>query len=166
MSINLRAINAKDENFLFAVYASTRADEMGMVDWDGNQKETFLRMQFKAQHLYYTQNYSGAQFQVILKEGRPIGRLYVHRRQDEIRIMDITILPEYRGWGIGSTLLSQILAEAAQDHLSVTIHVERFNPAMRFYERLGFCLAEERGVYLFMKWSPSTVKQEQHDYAG
>lgn len=139
---------------------------MALVDWTEEQIAAFLRMQFQAQSRFYVENYPGAEFQLILLDGQPVGRLYVHRRQDEIRIIDITILPEHRGQGIGSSLLNQILAEAANEHLPVTIHVERFNPAMRLYERLGFCFAEERGVYFLMKWSPVPVELEQHDYAG
>jgi ribosomal protein S18 acetylase RimI-like enzyme len=166
MSIHLRAIAPEDEESLFAVYSSTRADEMQLVDWEKTQKETFLRMQFNAQTQYYIQNYPGAEFQIIQLEEQPIGRLYIHRRENEIRIMDISLLPEHRGRGIGSSLLNKILAEAANNHLPVTIHVEQFNPAMRLYERLGFCLSEERGVYFLMKWSPALVELEQHDCAG
>ena len=78
--------------------------------------------------------------------------------------MDISLLPEHRGQGIGSTLLTKILSDAANNNLQVTIHVERFNPALRFYERLGFRLAEDKGVYYFMKWSPTW--KEQHEIIG
>lgn len=164
MSISLRLSTPADEEFLFAVYASSRTDEMQLVDWDAGQKEAFLRMQFYAQHQFYTQNYPGADFQVILMEGQPIGRLYIHRRENEIRIIDISLLPEYRRQRIGSTLLNDILAEAGNSNLPVTIHVERFNPALNLYSRLGFCLAEDKGVYYFMKWSPAM--KEQREYAG
>jgi ribosomal protein S18 acetylase RimI-like enzyme len=161
MEINLRAICSGDENFLFTVYASTREDEMRLVDWDPTQKKSFLEMQFNAQTSYYQENYPGAQFQIILLEDHPIGRLYLHSRKDEIRIMDITLLPEYRNRGIGSALLNEILGEAQKNNSCVTIHVERYNPALLLYERLGFRLAEDKGVYHFMKWSPE--KLEQYD---
>jgi len=166
MSIHLRTIRSEDEEFLLAVYSSTRSDEMRLVDWNEDQKEAFLRMQFNAQHQYYIENYPGAEFQIILLEDQPIGRLYIHRRENEIRIMDIALLPEHRGKGIGSSLLNRILSEAENHQLSVTVHVERFNPALCLYERLGFSLAEDRGVYYFMKWTPDPVQVEQHEYAG
>lgn len=162
MSINLRAITSEDEDFLFAVYVSTRADEMRLTDWDESQKETFLRMQFKAQHQYYIENYPGAEFQIILLDEQPIGRLYIHSRENEIRIMDISLLPEQRGRGIGSSVLNEILANAANHNLPVTIHVERFNPALRLYERLGFYLAEDKGVYILMEWKPALLEQNAH----
>lgn len=166
MSICLRPVEPEDMDFLLEVYSSTRADEMRLVAWDTQTKTAFLRQQFSAQHKYYLENYPGARFFVILLHDEPIGRLYIHEQKQEIRIMDISILPARRGAGIGSSLLKQILAQAANRQLPVTIHVEQFNPALNLYKRLGFRLVEERGVYLFMKWVPGTVPEEQLDYAG
>jgi ribosomal protein S18 acetylase RimI-like enzyme len=96
-----------------------------------------------------------AAFDVILVGGQPAGRLYLHRRDDEIRIMDIALLPEYCDRGIGTTLLHGLLSEAAAAGKPLRIHVERFNPALRLYERLGFRQIDDRGVYLFMEWRQS-----------
>jgi len=162
MTINLSAIEVGDEAFLFSVYASTRTDEMARVDWNSEQQEAFLRMQFRAQSQFYVENYPGAEFQVITLNDQPIGRLYVHRRADEIRIMDIALLPEFRGQGIGSTLLQNILEQGKNLNLPVTIHVEQFNPAIRLYQRMGFQPKEDKGVYLLMEWSP--VNKEEFRY--
>lgn len=164
MKIALRSVSAGDDEFLYSVYANTRTEELALVDWSAAQKESFLRMQFSAQTHYYLENYPGAEYQVILLEGEPAGRLYIHRRSNEIRIMDISLLPEFRGRGIGSFLLNQILEDGNHNQLPVTIHVERFNPALHLYERLGFRLAEDKGVYYFMKWSP--VQKEPHEHIG
>jgi ribosomal protein S18 acetylase RimI-like enzyme len=146
----------EDASFLEQVYASTRAEELALVDWDQEQKAAFLRMQFAAQDRYYRERYPGAKFDVILKDGALAGRLYVHRRAAEIRIMDIALLPEHRGAGIGTMLLREVMAEGARSGIPVTIHVERFNPALRLYERLGFRPIKDKGVYLLMEWSPGT----------
>ena len=124
------------------------------MDWDEGQKAAFVQMQFTAQHRYYLEQYAKAAFLIILRDGVPAGRLYVDRRPTDIRIIDIALLPEYRGRGIGSLLLKQVLTEAAQTDKRVSIHVERFNPAMRLYERLGFRQIEDQGVYLLMEWAP------------
>jgi ribosomal protein S18 acetylase RimI-like enzyme len=137
------------------VYASTRAEELAVVPWDDAQKEAFLRAQFDAQAAWWRENYSGASFDVIVVGGEPAGRLYVHRGPSEIRIVDIALLPEHRGGGVGTSLLRDLLAEADESGKSVTIHVERMNPALRFYERLGFALAEDKGVYLFLERPPA-----------
>src|ERR1043165_3933803 len=161
MTIRLRPVSFGDEQFLFSVYASTRIEEMDLVDWSTAQKQAFLQMQFRAQDRFYRENYRNAEYGVILLDDQAVGRLYIQRRQDEIRIMDIALLPEFRGRGIGSVLLNQIMEEAAKNNLPVTIHVERFNPALHLYERLGFHLAEDKGVYYFMKWLPNVLEKNE-----
>jgi ribosomal protein S18 acetylase RimI-like enzyme len=138
------------------VYASTRAEELAVVPWDDVQKEAFLRQQFDAQDAWWHENYAEASFDVILVDGEPAGRLYVHRGPSEIRIVDIALLPEHRGSGVGTRLLDDLLAEGDAGAKNVTIHVERMNPALRLYERLGFALAEDKGVYLFLERPPAT----------
>jgi ribosomal protein S18 acetylase RimI-like enzyme len=152
--VALRPVHAGDENFLCQVYASTRADELAQVDWSEAQKQAFVAGQFAAQSRSYFNNYPGAEFQVIVVGGEPAGRLYLHRRPGEVRIMDLALLPPYRGQGIGTRLLRQVLADGQAAGRPVTIHVEKFNPALRLYERLGFRVVEDKGVYYLMRWEP------------
>ncbi len=151
--IGLRPVIADDREFLFYVYASTRSEEMKLVDWDEGKKDEFLRMQFAAQDMYYRDNYTSASFLVVHFNDCPCGRLYIDRWDSEIRIMDIALLPDFRNRGIGSVLLKQIIEEGRRLALPVTIHVEQFNPALRLYQRLGFVPAGENGIYLLMRWS-------------
>jgi ribosomal protein S18 acetylase RimI-like enzyme len=111
-------------------------------------------MQFDAQDKYYVANYAEAQFQVVMLQNTPIGRLYIDRWEREIRIIDIALLPEYRNMGYGSALLHDILVEGQAHMQHVTIHVERYNPALRLYQRLGFKPIADKGVYLLMQWVP------------
>lgn len=150
--IPLPDVPPSDLDFLRRVYRGTREAELALTQWDEAQKQAFIEMQFAAQHQYYLANYPGAEFFVILVEDKPAGRLYLHRRQAEIRIMDIALLPEICGKGVGTRLLKEILAEGQREKKQVTIHVERFNPALRLYQRLGFRLLEDKGVYWFMGW--------------
>ena len=152
-AIALRPIVPEDHSFLLAVYASTRELELAGVPWDAGQKAAFVRMQFDAQHAFYQEHYAGAAFDVIVVDGQPAGRLYIAREGDEIRIVDIALLREYCNRGIGTTLLRGLQSEAAAAGKPLRIHVEHFNPALRFYERLGFTPIADRGVYLFMEWT-------------
>lgn len=152
MSAILRPAGKADLDFLYLLYVSSRADEMAMLDWSNQQKEAFLRMQFDAQHQYYHEQFSNAKFDIIELDNKAIGRLYVDRRVDEIRIIDIALLPEYRGKGIGGEYMKSLIDEAANSKLSVTIHVEHNNPAMHLYQRLGFRHIRDEGVYYFMEW--------------
>jgi ribosomal protein S18 acetylase RimI-like enzyme len=150
--ISLRPIKPEDDSFLAGLYASTRAEELAVTGWTDEEKAVFCRQQFDVQTAHYRENYPGALLQVIERESVPIGRLYVARWEREIRIMDIALLPEHRGSGIGTKLLRELQEEARTAGKSLTIHVERFNPALGLYQRLGFKQAEDKGVYLLMKW--------------
>jgi ribosomal protein S18 acetylase RimI-like enzyme len=149
--ISLRPIQSDDQEFLFRLYASTRAEELAVVAWSDEQKEAFLRQQFGAQHAYWTEHYTGATFDLVLVDGKPGGRLYVDRWPREVRIVDIALMPEHRGSGIGSRLLKRVFAEADGAGKPVSIHVESYNPAKRLYERLGFVQVGDHGVYLLME---------------
>ena len=148
----MRPAGEADTEFLYVLYASTRADEMALVDWREQQKVEFLHMQFNAQHRFYHEQFGTARFDIIESNNAPIGRLYVDRRADEIRIIDIALLPEYRARGIGKELMQSLMEEASVGKQSVTIHVEHNNPAMHLYQRLGFKHIRDEGVYFFMKW--------------
>src|SRR3954467_9873691 len=153
--LSLRPITPEDDSFLAGVYASTRMEELAVTGWSDEEKFAFCRSQFDAQSAHYRENYPGASLQVIEDAGVPIGRLYVARWEREIRIMDIALLPEHRGSGIGTKLLRELQEEARSAGKSLTIHVERFNPAMELYQRLGFRQVEDKGVYLLLEWKES-----------
>jgi ribosomal protein S18 acetylase RimI-like enzyme len=151
-STRLRAATPEDEPFLRAVYASTRAEELAQVPWSNEQKRAFIDMQFAAQDTDYRKNYPTAQFSIIEVQWVPVGRFYVDRCKKEIRIIDIALLPEHRRVGIGTKLLRELQNEARLAGKALTIHVERFNPALNLYHRLGFRQIEDKGVYLFLEW--------------
>jgi ribosomal protein S18 acetylase RimI-like enzyme len=153
--ITLRPVQPDDEAFLFEVYASTRLDELSSLGWSEAQRESFLRLQFRAQQQSYLTQFPGADFAIILRHGRPVGRLYVERRTDEIRGIDIALLPDYRQAGIGTAILQHLLAEAARHGKPFRIHVAKFNRAQRLYRRLGFTTLDDDGVYFFMEWRSS-----------
>jgi ribosomal protein S18 acetylase RimI-like enzyme len=160
MSITFRAITDRDLPFLERVYASTRQDELSVVPWSEQQKSDFLAWQFQAQHTHYMQHYPDADFEIILKKGRPIGRLYQETWSREIRIIDIALLPQYRGNGIGTQILKDIQSRAEAQGLAVSIHVEHNNPALGLYRRLGFVKISEKGVYWLMEWTPGTADSD------
>lgn len=154
MRIALRAATPADEPFLFEVYASTRREELAATDWPQEAKDAFLHSQAAAQHAHYAEHYPEAEFQIIERDGQPVGRHYVAAWDDEFRLIDIALLPAARGHGIGQRLIAALLERARAAHKPVRLHVERENPARRLYERLGFRQVEDRGVYLFLEWLP------------
>ncbi|MDA1049133.1 MAG: GNAT family N-acetyltransferase [Planctomycetota bacterium] len=158
--IAFRAIEDSDLEFLYQVYADSRAEELSIVPWSDEQKEEFLRMQFRAQHEFYQQNYRQAEFEIVLVDGEPAGRLYVERREDEHRIMDIALLASQRGRGIGGKIIRDLLQEAAAVGKPVTIHVLKQNRALNLYDRLGFREIGSTEVYSLMEWTPDSLPTE------
>jgi ribosomal protein S18 acetylase RimI-like enzyme len=156
-TITLRPVTDGDMPFLLALYATTREDELKQVDWTPEQKAAFVHQQFHAQHQFWRENYSDTSWDLIVRGGEPVGRLYVARWADDIRIVDIALVPAARGGGLGTELIRGILAEGDASGRKVSIHVEIFNPARKLYERLGFVQAEERGVYLRMERAPAAA---------
>ncbi len=154
MPITLRAAQADDDAFLYDLYAGVRADEMAAWGWDAAQQQMFLRLQFNAQRQHYDQ-YPNADHRIILSDDQPVGRLLVSRLEDEIRLVDIALLPESRSRGIGGLLIQHLLDEARQAGKVVRLHVEKNNRAQRLYERLGFARIGDTGSHLFLEWQPT-----------
>ena len=151
--ITLRPVDSNDYDFLVEVYGSTRAEELALVPWTTEQQQLFVRSQFAAQQDHYAKKYPTASHDVIMSGDRPVGRLYVARLDQEIRIIDITLLPAERNAGIGSYLIKQLLDEAKRSGKVTRIYVEEFNPSLRLFERLGFSPSEQQGIHLLLQWS-------------
>jgi ribosomal protein S18 acetylase RimI-like enzyme len=149
--ISVRPITADDLPFLLQLYASTRMEELAVTDWSADQQQAFLTAQFQAQHAHYQQHYPHATFDLILLDGLPIGRIYLAHGAEELRVVDIALLPEYRRRGIGSAFLQAICDQGAQSGLTVRLYVEQFNPALELYARLGFQPIATHGVYYLME---------------
>jgi GNAT superfamily N-acetyltransferase len=157
MAFSMRARGADDQEFWFRVYCSTRAEEMAMVPWDESQKRAFLEMQFKAQSEAYQQQFPGAEHSVILEDGVPAGRIIVDRDAKRILLVDIALLPEHRGRGIGGELIAGLKTEAEEAAKPLWLDVETFNPVRFFYERIGFRKIDEVGVYWRLEWRPNSL---------
>ena len=157
-TIELRTAKADDEHLLLQIYASTRSEEMAMVPWTSDQQQAFVSMQFKAQQEHYHQKYPTASHDIIVVNRRDVGRLYVARLEDQIRIVDITLLPECRSEGVGKQILTRLMNEAADTRLPLRIYVESFNRSLKLFERLGFSRVSEDGMHLLMEWRPHTAR--------
>jgi len=151
-NISLRPAEAADHDFLFAVYASSRAAEMALAPWSAEQKDAFLRMQFAAQSQHYAAEYPQATHHIICDGQVPVGRIYLARREENFHILDITILPQFQRTGIGSCVLTRLLEEAGRSAKPVTIYVESFNPSLKLFRKLGFEAVSESGVHLLLLW--------------
>ena len=156
-AIALRPIRPEDRDLLCRIYGSTRTEELAPVPWTDEQKSAFVRQQFDAQTAYWDEQYPEAERSIVEVDGAPAGRLYVQRWPKEVRLVDIALLPDFRGRGLGTELIQRLVSEAARAGKPVTIHVEIFNPARALYERLGFAPRGEQGMYVLMERKPEAV---------
>jgi ribosomal protein S18 acetylase RimI-like enzyme len=151
--IALRPAGASDEIFLRRLFASTRENETNALPPE--YRPVFLEHQFEAQRTFYHSQFPEATHDIILRGADPIGRLWVDRQPDAMLIVDIAVIPEFRGQGIGTLLLEELIREAKSASKVLRIHVEQFNPALRLYERLGFRIKESNGVYFLLDREPT-----------
>lgn len=154
--VELRPAAPEDYEFLLDVYASTREDELAQVPWDDATKRAFCRQQYDAQKTEYDERYPDADYDVILLDGQPAGRIWVGRDDEEIRLLDIAVLPWAQRRGVGTLLVTRLIEEARTSNKRLRHMVFVLNEgARRLYERLGFVVFEEAGAYLHMEWRPA-----------
>ncbi len=158
--VSARPIEAADQGFLQSLFACTRADEFAAAGWDDAVLDSFLAQQFDLQHRYYQEHYADADFLLLLRRGEPIGRLYWWAQGAHATLIDISLLPRERGRGVGTALLALLTAQARRLGQSVGLHVEPANPARRLYERFGFEVVADNGVYTKMNRPAQAVMPE------
>ena len=158
-TVALRLVTSDDDEFLLRVYASTRAEELAQAEWQEGQQEVFVKWQFDLQRREYDARFPDAEYYIILVDNAPAGRFWIGEDAEQIRLLDIAILPEFQNRGAGTRLLKQLIAEAVDSgkvlrHMVFVLN----NDAHRFYERLGFEIIDDLGAYKHMEWNPT---QEQ-----
>ncbi|GGA31444.1 GNAT family N-acetyltransferase [Dyella nitratireducens] len=146
----LRAATDADMDFLRDVFSSTRMQEFMSAGMPLEQAETLLASQFSIQHDYYRRHYPQGRFDIIMQGESNVGRLYHDWHGDVVQLIDIALLPAYRGAGIGTRLMRAIVAEAAQKQMPMQLFVEFNNPVRTLYRRLGFVPTGENGIYELM----------------
>lgn len=164
MTISLRPFQPDDEDFLYKLYASTRADELAAWGWNPIQQEVFLKMQFNAQRRAYDFQYAEAEHSIILFDEERAGRLFVARTESEIHLVDISLLPERRNAGAGASLIKDLQTQAARSGLILRLQVLKTNEAARrLYRRLNFRETGESDVYMTMEWLPGEQLSKNKD---
>ncbi len=149
--VELRAVTDAELAFVRDVYASTRQAELDLTPWSEAERAAFVDMQFTAQLTDYRRRYPQARHDLIVVDGEPAGRFYVDRSPRRIHVLDIALLPAWRGRGIATALLGALVDEARRDRKALDLSVERWNPAASLYRRLGLEVVEEGPIYLRME---------------
>jgi ribosomal protein S18 acetylase RimI-like enzyme len=153
--ITFQPVADEDEEFLFRLYSTTRAEEVQAWGWPEAEAQLFLKMQFTARQRSYQATYPNATYTLVLKTGEPIGQEVVERGAKTIRLIDIALVPAYRGTGIGTLLLNDLIEESRSSEATVELKVLRNNvAAIRLYERMGFVTTQEDAIYKEMIRNP------------
>ena len=154
-SVSLRPATAEDESFLFDLYCAVRAPEFALLPLPPEQKNHLIAMQYAAQRNAYRAEYPGSSYEIVLEQGRPVGRIWIARLEDEFHLVDIALLPQARNAGIGTMLMKQLQAEARRAGKPVRSSIFQFNPgSLRFHQRLGFQVTNEDEIQCYMEWTP------------
>ena len=155
-TIELRPVVETDDAFLASVYAGTREDEMALVPWTEAEKSQFLEFQHRAQTHSYTSRFPDSEHHIVLVDGEPAGRIWVDEWEDEIRLLDIAILPDFRRRGVGMILLERLQQRARSAHKALRHSVHTDNEeAIRLYQRAGFTIVEDYdfATHHLMEWT-------------
>ncbi|MDH5637815.1 MAG: GNAT family N-acetyltransferase [Nitrospinota bacterium] len=152
--VSFRREAESDIPFLRQAFSTSRDYELDLVQWEPDMRHSFLMSQFDAQRFHYTTHYPHAGFYIMEINGAPMGRVYVDLSSDPLLLMDIIVLPSHRNKGIGTAVMRAIMALADQEKKRVRIYVEKLNPALRLYQRLGFVTQEDTGPHYLMYHTP------------
>ena len=137
--VQLRPATQLDDDFLGTLYAASRAEEIAASGWSDEVAHLFLTGQRAAQETHYRATYPSARHDIIVMGNRPIGRLWVDRGHQRILLIDILLLADWRGRGIGRGLITGLITEACAQGSFVELSVSTDNiAAQRLYARLGF----------------------------
>jgi ribosomal protein S18 acetylase RimI-like enzyme len=143
----LRTAQPTDVDFEQFLYASTREDlrPLGPEVFDG-----LIGMQFRAQSMSIRLDHPCAERNIVMVDDVPVGRLVIDTSTDHVELIDIALLPQYRNHGIGTGVLRGVLAQADRIGRAVRLHVEKQSRAVHLYERLGFAICGDVGMYFAM----------------
>ncbi len=157
--IALRPEVKQDEAFIETLYRSTREAELKLTNWPEEQKNAFVLMQTMAQLSEYKIKFPDAAFQVITYNKQNAGRFYTSENDLEIRLIDITLLPQFRGKGIGSALLKDLVKRSDKVQKKISLHVDPESPAVQLYLRSGFIYIKNNGRHFYMERNPVLKEQ-------
>lgn len=158
---SLRIATAEDMSFLRELYGLLRVDEVNAISWPNTARQAFLDSQFSLQHHHFVTHYPSTDFFMIERERASIGRFYLMRERPYFLVVDIALLPAWRGQGLGTMLLEGSKRLAIETGaMGIDLHVDERNAAARqLYTRLGFIQTQQEGPYLGMRWTCASETQ-------
>lgn len=156
-----------DTAFRLALFRTSRGEAWDHVPLPPDMLARIMEQQFHIQTQGYRTAYPDARLEIVTVDGAPVGRLATHRDAASVHLVDIALVPERRGQGIGEAILRALMAEAAAAGTPLGLQVARDNPgAQRLYHRLGFVLTAANDTHLTLAWLPTTLQEAPQGDAG
>ncbi|WP_323769533.1 GNAT family N-acetyltransferase [Antarctobacter sp.] len=153
MDLILRPVRAADRAFLLHLFTEARPDLAALPLPEGARQQ-MIDLQFDAQSRGYAQAFPRASHDIVHLDGRDVGQLRLDRGAEALHLVDLSVLSDVRGQGLGARLLRGIQQEATTANQPVRLSVQHGNPAAGLYRRMGFVATGDTGVHLTMEWCP------------
>jgi len=161
----LRACTEADDAFVYDVFSTTWESEVAALP-NQNLAQHVLRIQHIAQERRFASQYPDLQRYIVVQDGEPAGRLYVHESASLLEVVDLTLMPRFRDHGIGTGIFHQLFEHATREGQTIALRVERRNErATMLYSQLGFDLVSVDDLDNYFEWTPAGVKEERVDLA-
>lgn len=161
----LRACTEADDAFVYDVFSTTWESEVAALP-NQNLAQHVLRIQHIAQERRFASQYPALQRYIVVQDGEPAGRLYVHESASLLEVVDLTLMPRFRDHGIGTGIFHQLFEHATSEGQTIALRVERRNErATMLYSQLGFDLVSVDDLDNYFEWTPAGVKEDRVDLA-
>ena len=142
MNLTLRPARDDDHDFARAlhhsVYREVVIQQFG--SWDD-----------LVQRKFFEEAWQPNESQIIQLDGKNIGCIQRRRHPDHIELVEIQLLPDYQGGGIGTSLLKDAIISAHEAGLPLRLRVLKESRAMQLYQKLGFAKTGMNDTYIFME---------------
>lgn len=115
-----------------------------------------LHLDRAAQAVIFARQWAPSEVRIITLDGSDAGWLQTSVGKDGIFVAQLFVDGPFQGQGIGTEVLSRVIANAAKDNLAVRLGVVKINPALRLYERLGFHITHDDDLKFYMERDPVT----------
>lgn len=150
--VSLCPVEPSHTDFLLKLFNECRPDLELIGGINEKQKEDIIFQQFTLEQEQLIKMYPDVEFNVVMLNEKPVGRIYIHHGETADRILEIGLLAEYRNLGIGRKLITTAIENAIKKNKSVRLQVAWFNQrAYKFYKEIGFRVIENQGVSFEME---------------
>lgn len=157
--LHKRPETERDAEFRFELFCRSRAANEDFSFLDAVARQVLLRQQFVGRNASYRARFPDARWEIVELDGLPIGGVITDHAADAIVVVDLAILPEWRGIGIGSSLLGEICDTARAAGAAVRLSVFSSNVgALRLYRHLGFTPVAQSEIHLELEWRATLLE--------